>query len=221
MVDESKWLSQTILFKSPHLSQAFPSHLSCFRQAAQPIALRTALSTAFPATSLHLAHEILSLMLLVDHFQSCGQLKDHLITSLVLWADVCSPVLWEGKDSCRVGLWHTGTALGHGNGHSCPTLLRPGGLATLRGFRFGSPLWEGIQLCWEQSVLVLELLASSTVSGTVRQQGKGAGPAICLSPCEHNVLSSLGPLLPLPETQWGGTGGNCRMYSFSSASHQS
>lgn len=72
----------------------------CFRQAAQPIALRTALSTALPATSLHLADEILSLMLLVDHFQSCSQLKDHLITSPIV---LVPRYYGRGRTAARLG----------------------------------------------------------------------------------------------------------------------
>lgn len=138
---------------SPPLAGISLPCICCFRQAAQPIALKVALSTALPATSLHLAREVMILMLLVDHSQNCSQLKGHLITSLVLWADICSPVLWEGGGQLQG--WALACRCCPGTCQrpfSCPTLLRPGGLATRRGFSFGSPLWEGIPLCWQHSV---------------------------------------------------------------------
>lgn len=158
------------------------------------------------------------LTLLADHSQNCSQLKGCSITSLVLWADICSPVLWEGGGQlqawalacrCCPGTWQWT--------FSCPTLLRPGGLATNRGFSFVSPFWERIPL-WQ--------LAPGTVSltstlGDCQSAGEGCRTCSLFCPCKHNVLAPLGLLLPLPETQWGGTGGSCQMYSFWSASHQS
>lgn len=151
---------------SPPLPGISLPHVCCFRQAAWPIALKTALSTALPATSHHLAHEIMILMLLVDHFPNCSQLKGHLINSLVLWADICSPVVWEGEGQlqhwglacrCCPGTWQWP--------FSCPTLLRPG------GFSFGSPLWREYS-CAGSTVWHLASGAVSLMSslGTVRLQ---------------------------------------------------
>lgn len=121
----------------------------CLFQPAQ----KTVPSTALPATSLRFACEIVMLMLLIDHFKPWSCFKCHLITYLVLWADISSSVLWEGgrrlqgwalQCRCCPGTWQWP--------FSCPVLLRPSGLATYRGFGFSSPLWEAIPLCWQHSV---------------------------------------------------------------------
>lgn len=124
--------------------------VGCFRQAAQSTPLKTALSTAFPATPRNLACQMI-LVLLVDHSPNRSWLKHHFITFLLLWFVPQD----HGKEekSCRVGLLACRSCSGTRQWlFSCPILPRPVGLATHRGFSFDSPLWEGIPLCWQHGM---------------------------------------------------------------------